>query len=175
MCPSAPAAVLCCAVQSLVTLLWALATLRASQHQPLLRAVTQQLASRLEASMDGPSSSSSKPAGGASSSSSSSIDGDSGDGAWYAGSSSSSSSSRLAAAAAATIEEGLPVDQLSTAVWACGQLRHSDPQLLDLAAGLLHGRVDQMAPGDVARWAGASCHRSSVPGSACWCSWPDNM
>ncbi len=118
-------------LQSLVALLWALATLRAGHVQPVLRGVSQILAGRLEAcqtSMGRPGSQAGASSGSSSAATDAREDGDAG-----------------------RVDGGLSSSQLCTAVWACGQLRHGDPGLLAAACGLLLTRVQELGPGDTAR------------------------
>ena len=140
-------------MQSLVTLLWSLATLRAAQQprapsrlQPLLHAVTAQLARRMEGVLG------SRPSMGSAVSMEQATADERAysatEAGWYSGPSSSSSSALPASEAELT---ALPTDMLCTVVWACGQLRHADTRLLQAATVLLHGRVDDMAPADMAR------------------------
>lgn len=148
-CPTTP-------LQSLVTLLWSLATLRAAQQrrapsrlQPLLHAVTGQLARRMEAVLGSRSDTAS--AGSAASVEQGTLDEQSGAAAgsdWFNGPSNSSISMLPASPAELA---ALPTDTLCTVVWACGQLRHADTRLLQAATTLLHGRVDDMAPADMTR------------------------
>lgn len=186
--------------KSLVTLLWALATLRAAQQPalqaalaPLLRAATLRLAERIEAHLGpagswdaegwpSPSLSLSSGEGlGAVSSEEESDDGSalgstmddaeaeaeaaaatarasSGEQgaavAWFAGPSHAVASRDWQAAGGAgpdTAAAELPTASLTTAVWACGQLRHSDQRMLRAAATMLHGRVHTMPPSDLSR------------------------
>ncbi|KAL4430994.1 hypothetical protein ABPG75_006250 [Micractinium tetrahymenae] len=117
--------------KSLLALLWALATLRAEQLQPLLRGVSQQLADRMEACLAGMA----QPHG-------------------VAAGSGASSSAVAATDPAKSGRRGagqLTSSQLCTAVWACGQLRHADPAMLAAASALLLNRVEDLGPGDMAR------------------------
>ena len=144
-------------MQSLVTLLWSLATLRAFQQQreghsrlqSLLQAVTGQLARRMEAVLGSRFSSGSM--GTAASIEQGTLD-EQADGAagsgWYSGSGSSGASMPPASPAELA---AMPTNTLCTVVWACGQLRHADVRLLQAATTLLHGRVDNMAPADMTR------------------------
>lgn len=159
-------------MQSLFVLLWSLATLHAAQQrpaapqlQPLLQAVTQQLAGRMEAVL-GSRASITSVASTASGTLDEQGDGSGGPG-WYAGPGGSSTGSQPATSAELS---HLPTATLCTAVWACGQLRHADARMLQAATTLLHGRVNDMAAGDMARCArqagcgplAALAHRSCV-------------
>lgn len=185
-----------CPMQSLVTLLWALATLRAAQQPalqpalaPVLSAATLRLAERAEAHL-GPAGSWDSDAEGwpspslslTSEEELSAGSGEEDDGshvggtmdedeaeeaeaavrsssgeqaaaaaAWYAGRTAGGAGSSRQAEAEAALAD-LPTASLTTAVWACGQLRHSDPRMLRAAATLLHGRVHAMLPADITRW-----------------------
>ncbi len=123
-------------MQSYLTLLWALATLGASEQQELARAVSQHLARRLEAQLEGRSGDRPPiPAGADSSGSNGS-----------SSKSSSSSGSELGAR-----EQPVGTTSLSTALWACGKLQLEDKQLLQAAVALLQDRLDRMAPGKIVR------------------------
>lgn len=218
-------------VQSLVTLLWALATLRAQQQLSLVRATTQQLGDRLEAQLgSGPGEKQMPPPAAAavaappadglpSGDGSSSSFGDrgtlggrtassgkrGGDAAeeeeedeallagaatagslavnsegWHSdsapaassisgGDSSTSSTSRRSSSSHGRSGEppgkgsSLDASMLSTAVWACGQLRHADTRLLQAAAEVLQAYVGDMSAGNVARWA------APLPHIRLWC------
>lgn len=159
-------------LQSLVALLWALASLRAAQLHPLLRAVSQRLADHMEACLEGvqtqgpqgPTAAEFEDAelvdGGELSPASTAVNGSAGhnissSGGGSGGSSSEDGRERASATGPAMPAQGrdraLPADQLCTVVWACGQLRHEDPRLLAAATTLMHGRVHKLAPTETAR------------------------
>ena len=158
-----------------MTLLWALATLRAAQDpqpqlqheiQPLLQAASRQLAERMEDSFGGPPAAvtpsaqtegAAPPGGGA----------EEADERWFSGAAAAPAAAAAAAAAASVGQPALPTSTLCTAVWACGQLRHSDPRLLQAVATLLHGRVMEMDSGDIARRGFGVVFGVSHPPRAC--------